>query len=65
LAKIITRITFFGGLFLGVIAVLPIVMQSLTGIQSLALGGTALLIVVSVILDLARRIDAQISIREY
>jgi preprotein translocase subunit SecY len=45
--------------------VLPIVMQSLTGIQSLTLGGTALLIVVSVILDLARRIDAQISIREY
>jgi len=65
LAKIITRITFVGGLFLGIIAVLPIVMQSVTGIQSLALGGTALLIVVSVILDLARRIDAQISIREY
>lgn len=65
LANIITRITFFGGIFLGAIAVLPIIMQSLTGIQSLALGGTALLIVVSVILDLARRIDAQISIREY
>lgn len=65
LAKIITRITFVGGLFLGIIAVLPIIMQSITHIQSLALGGTALLIVVSVILDLARRIDAQISIREY
>ena len=65
LAHIITRITFFGGIFLGLIAVLPIIMQSATGIQSLALGGTALLIVVSVILDLARRIDAQISIREY
>ena len=65
LGKIITRITFVGALFLAVIAVLPIVMQSLTGIQSLALGGTALLIVVSVILDLARRVDAQISIREY
>ena len=65
LSKVITRITFVGALFLGVIAVLPIAMQSITGIQSLALGGTALLIVVSVILDLARRIDAQISIREY
>jgi preprotein translocase subunit SecY len=65
LAKVITRITFVGALFLGVIAVLPIAMQSLTGIQSLAIGGTALLIVVSVILDLARRIDSQISIREY
>lgn len=65
LGHVITRITFVGALFLGVIAVLPIVMQSLTGIQALALGGTALLIVVQVILDLARRIDAQISIREY
>jgi preprotein translocase subunit SecY len=65
LAKVITRITFVGALFLGIIAVLPIIMQSLTGIQSLTLGGTALLIVVSVILDLSRRIDAQISIREY
>jgi preprotein translocase subunit SecY len=65
LAKIITRITFVGAFFLGVIAVLPIAMQSLTGVQTLAIGGTALLIVVSVILDLARRIDAQISIREY
>lgn len=65
LAKVITRITLVGALFLGVIAVLPIIMQSITGIQTLALGGTALLIVVSVILDLARRVDAQISIREY
>jgi preprotein translocase subunit SecY len=65
LAKVITRITLVGALFLGVIAVLPIAMQSFTGIQTLALGGTALLIVVSVILDLARRVDAQISIREY
>jgi len=65
LAKVITRITFVGALFLGVIAVLPIAMQNLTGITTLALGGTALLIVVQVILDLARRIDAQIAIREY
>jgi preprotein translocase subunit SecY len=65
LGRVITRITFVGALFLGIIAVLPIAMQSITGITSLALGGTALLIVVSVILDLARRIDAQISIREY
>jgi preprotein translocase subunit SecY len=40
-------------------------MQFITGIQTLAIGGTALLIVASVILDLARRVDAQISIREY
>jgi len=65
LGKVITRITMVGALFLGFIAVLPIVVQSFTHIQQLTIGGTALLIVVSVILDLARRIDAQISMREY
>src|SRR3990167_1857656 len=65
LGKIITRTTFVGALFLAIIAVLPIIMQSITGIQTLALGGTALLIVVSVVLDLSRRVDAQLSLREY
>lgn len=65
LGSVITRITFVGAIFLASVAVLPIVAQSLTGIQTIALGGTALLIVVSVVLDLSRKIDAQISIREY
>lgn len=65
LAKVVTRITLPGALFLGAIAVLPIIMQGLTGINTLAIGGTALLIVVSVVLDLVRRIDAQLAIREY
>ncbi len=65
LGAILTRITLVGALFLGVIAVLPLIMQSLTGIRTLAIGGTALLIVVSVALDLVRKVDAQITIREY
>ena len=65
LGHVITRITFFGALFLGAIAVLPIGLQLITGNQSLALGGTALLIVVSVVLDLVKKVDAQISAREY
>jgi preprotein translocase subunit SecY len=65
LAKVITRITMVGALFLGAVAVLPLVMQSLTGFKALAIGGTALLIVVSVVLDLIRKIDAQVSLREY
>ncbi len=65
LGHIVTRITFVGALFLGLIAVLPLVVQGLTGIASLAIGGTALLIVVSVVLDLIRKIDSQISMREY
>ncbi|MDD5050362.1 MAG: preprotein translocase subunit SecY [Candidatus Pacebacteria bacterium] len=63
--KILNRLTLFGALFLGIIAVLPLAMQALTGIQSLAIGGTALLIVVSVVLDLMKKVDAQISMREY
>lgn len=60
-----TRLTFLGALFLSVIAVLPLVTGTLTGIQSLALGGTGLLIVVSVVIDLVKKIDAQVSAREY
>ncbi len=65
IAKVLTRITLVGALFLGFIAVLPLIMQALTGITSLAIGGTALLIVVSVVIDLIKKIDAQVSIREY
>jgi len=65
IAKILTRITFVGASFLGAIAVLPLIMQSLTQVGAFAIGGTALLIVVSVVLDLVKKVDAQISMREY
>lgn len=65
IAKILTRTTFAGALFLAGVAVLPLVMQSFTGNKSLAIGGTALLIVVSVVLDLIKKMDAQLSMREY
>ena len=65
LGNIITRITLVGALFLGFLAVLPIILQGITGITALTIGGTALLIVVSVVLDLVKKIDAQTSIREY
>ncbi len=65
LGKVITRLTFVGAGFLGIIAVLPYIIQNLTGFQALAIGGTALLIVVSVVLDFIRRIDSQISLRDY
>jgi preprotein translocase subunit SecY len=65
LGKVVTRITLVGALFLGIVAVLPLIMQAVTGNQTLAIGGTALLIVVSVVLDLLKKIDAQASMREY
>ncbi len=65
LGNIITRITLVGALFLGSLAVLPLILQGITGITAITIGGTALLIVVSVVLDVVKKIDAQTSIREY
>ena len=65
IARILTRLTLVGALFLGTIAILPLILRSVTGIQALAIGGTALLIVVSVVLDLTKKINAQVSVREY
>lgn len=65
LNKIINRTTLFGAFFLGTIAVLPIITQIFTGIQTLSLGGTALLIVVSVAIETMRQIDSQLVLREY
>ena len=65
LAKIINRITLFGALFLGTIAILPNLTQILTGIQLLTLGGTALLIVVSVALEIMKQVESQLVMREY
>jgi preprotein translocase subunit SecY len=44
---------------------LPLIVRNLSGITTIALGGTALLIVVSVVIDLMKKIDAQTSMREY
>lgn len=65
LANVVTRITLVGSVFLGVVAVLPIIVQSMTGITAMAIGGTSLLITVSVVIDLIRRVDAQVSMHEY
>ena len=63
--RVLTRVTMVGALFLGIIAVLPLIMSKATGITQITLGGTALLIAVSVVIDLVKKVDAQISMREY
>ncbi|MDP2651919.1 MAG: SecY family transport protein, partial [bacterium] len=65
IGKVVNRITLPGACFLGLIAVAPSIIQGLTGVTTLVLGGTALLIAVQVALDLAQKIDAQVSLREY
>lgn len=65
LSRIVTRTTLVGALFLGLIAVLPNIVQSFTGIASITVGGTGVLIVVSTIIDIIKKTDAQIGMREY
>ncbi len=62
---VLSRVTLFGAVFLGLVAVLPVVVQSLTGLTAIQVGGTSLLIAVSVVLDLIKKIDAQLSMKEY
>src|SRR3989344_3284805 len=65
LPRVVTRITLVGAIFLAFIAVLPLIMQGVTGDPSLAIGGTALLIAVSDVLHFAKKIEGQVSMREY
>lgn len=62
---ILTRITLVGALFLGIIAIFPTIARSITGIQTLLLGGTGVLIVVSVVLETVKSLEAQLVTRNY
>lgn len=62
---ILTRITLAGAVFLGFIAVLPSIARSFTGIDTLFLGGTGILIVVSVVLETTKQLESQLVMRNY
>jgi preprotein translocase subunit SecY len=64
---ILNRVLLVGALFLGAIAVMPTIIGGITGIMvfQFMIGGTALLIVVSVVLDVMRQVKAQLQMREY
>lgn len=65
IARIVHRTTLFGALFLGIVAILPNITQIITGVNVLTIGGTALLIVVAVALEVLKQIESQLTIREY
>jgi len=65
LGKVMSRLVFSGASFLGLIAVLPFILQAATGTQTLAIGGTSLLIVVAVAIDIAKQIESQLHVHEY
>jgi len=62
--RCLSRITFIGAIFLGIIAIFPILIAGLSGIN-IALGGTTLLIVVGVALDTSRQLESQMMMRHY
>jgi len=66
LAQTTHKIIFVGALFLGTIAVLPLILQALPGVASgLTIGGTSLLIVVAVVIETVKQIESQLTMREY
>ncbi|TSC64713.1 MAG: preprotein translocase subunit SecY, partial [Microgenomates group bacterium Gr01-1014_93] len=62
---ILLRITLAGALFLGVVAILPSIASQITGITTLIIGGTGMLIVVSVIMDTAKQFESKLVERSY
>lgn len=59
------KIILVGALFLGIIAILPLIMRYFTGVQAFSVGGTSLLIVVSVVIETVKQIESQLTMREY
>ncbi len=62
---ILNRLTLAGAIFLGIIAILPSIARQVTGINTLLLGGTGVLIVVSVVLETVKALEAQLVMRNY
>lgn len=65
LSKVLNRITLAGAFFLALIAILPLIMQRYTGTTALTFGGTGLLIVVSVVIEVIKKIEAQLTMHDY
>ncbi len=65
LYKIINRITLSGAIFLGVIAILPFIVQGAFNLKSVSIGGTGLLIAVSVVIEIVKQIQSQLMMRDY
>ena len=63
--KVIHKIVLFGSLYLGVVALLPIIISNISGYSSLAIGGTSVIIVVGVALETAKALEAQMMMRNY
>ena len=65
LAKVLSRLTMFGAIYLGVVAILPIITGNIAGYAAMGIGGTSVIIVVGVALDTVKQLEAQMLMRRY
>jgi preprotein translocase subunit SecY len=65
LSRVLNRLTLAGAFFLAVIAIMPLILQHYTGTTALTFGGTSLLIVVSVVIEVIKKIEAQLTMHDY
>ena len=65
LSKVLSRLTFFGAIYLGIVAILPIIAENISGIVNISIGGTSVIIVVGVALETVKMIEAQMLMRHY
>jgi len=65
LYRIVNRVTLSGSVFLGLIAIMPFAIQAIFNMKSVSIGGTALLIVVSVVIETVKQIEGQLVMRDY
>jgi preprotein translocase subunit SecY len=65
IAKVLNKITLFGAIYLGIIAILPLVFSNVTQLTGIALGGTSIVIVVGVALETVQAMEAQMLMRHY
>jgi len=63
--RVLNRVTLVGALFLGLIAIMPLIVRGITGITTMTIGGTAILIVVAVVLETMKQVEAQLVMRDY
>ena len=65
ISKVLSKITLFGAIYLGIVAIVPLIAGKLLPISSLAIGGTSVIIVVGVALETVQALESQMLMRQY
>ena len=65
IAKILSKVTLIGALFLAFVALIPIVFTNVTGMVGLSIGGTSIIIIVGVALETVKQLESQMMMRHY